>query len=1072
MTEEELLSAIAQSIQNQSPALYLNNQGLTELPLAIAQLTHLQELDLRGNHLTALPPELGALRNLRSLNLRNNHLTYLPDEIAHLIDLRSLDLRNNHLTQLPAAIGQLKNLRSLDLDSNQLSNLPTELGQLSELESIDLSENYFDELPDAITQLRNLRSLDLDGNQLSELPNEIVQLVNLRSLDLDRNYLSELPTEIVQLVNLRSLDLDNNQLTYLPAEIVQLVNLRSLDLSRNQLSEVPAEIVHLTQLESLYLSENELSELPAQIIQLTQLESLDLSENQFTELPLEVTQLTNLRSLEIYGNRLVAIPPEIAKLTQLESLDLRFNNLVELPAEMGQMQGLRSLYLNDNELKQIPREIGQMQGLRSLYLSGNYLTHLPIELTQLNLSKLDLRDNPIPIPPEILGPRELWKDPGEVEEILDFYFRVQDPTETEPLYEAKLLIVGEGETGKTSLARKIQNEFYELDPEQDSTHGIDVIRWNFSLDNGIRFRVNIWDFGGQEIYHQTHQFFLTERSLYILVADTRKENTDFYYWLKVIELLSNNSPVLIVKNEKYDRQCEVNDRQLRGEFTNLEKVLATNLARNRGIAEIKAAIAHYITQLPHVGTPLPKLWVRIRAVLENSDRNTLTLEEFFTLCRANFLTDKKDMLRLSRYLHDLGVCLHFQADPVLKHTVILKPDWATSAVYQVLETPLIKENYGRFNLDHLAVIWSDTEYEDLRDELLHLMLRFKLCYGISGYQGEYIAPHLLSPHQPDYAWDATHNLVLRYQYDFMPKGILTRFIVEQHCLIEHQTQVWKSGVILTNGQARAEVIEYYRYSSGEIRVRIAGRDRKELLTILNHEFQKIHTSYERLQYSTLIPCNCSHCRSHTSPHEYRLEVLQKFLRDRHSEIQCHESYEMVNVRSLLEDIFLDQDLSNSEFSPPTTPQLFISYSHADALSLTHLQKTLKPLLRNHSITLWDDTQIQPGDDWRTQIETAIATAQIAILLVSTNFLASDFIAENELPPLLEAAKARGLKIIWIPLSASLYEETAIATYQAAHPPTQPLDSLPPSQQNQAWVEICKKIKAAGVSAVHNKELAP
>jgi internalin A len=1053
MTEEELLQAIAQANQDQSPALYLNSQGLTGLPPAIAQLTHLQELDLRGNHLASLPPELGALRNLRSLNLRNNHLTQLPDEIAHLVELRSLDLRNNHLTQLPAAIGQLKNLRSLDLDSNHLSDLPIELGQLSELESIDLSENYFDELPAAITQLMNLRSLDLDGNQLSELPAEIVQLVNLRSLDLDRNYLSELPAEIVQLVNLRSLDLDNNQLTYLPAEIVQLVNLRSLDLSRNQLSEVPAEIVHLTQLESLYLSENELSELPTQIIQLTQLESLDLSENQFTELPSEVTRLGNLRSLEIYGNRLVTLPTEIAQLTQLESLDLRFNNLIELPTEIEQLKQMRSLYLNNNELSQIPTEIGKMEGLRSLYLSGNYLTHLPVELKQLNLSKLDLRDNPVPIPPEILGPRELWKDPGAVEEILDFYFRVQDPTETEPLYEAKLLIVGEGETGKTSLARKIQNDGYELDPEQDSTHGIDVIRWNFSLENGIRFRVNIWDFGGQEIYHQTHQFFLTERSLYILVADTRKENTDFYYWLKVIELLSNNSPVLIIKNEKYDRQCDVNDRQLRGEFTNLEKVLATNLARNRGLAEIKAAIAHHIIQLPHVGTPLPKLWVRIRAVLENSDRNTLTLEEFFTLCRANFLTDKKDMLRLSRYLHDLGVCLHFQTDPILKHTVILKPEWATSAVYQVLETPLVKENYGRFSLDHLAIIWSDAEYEDLRDELLHLMLRFKLCYQIPGDQGEYIAPHLLSPDQPDYAWDATNNLVLRYQYDFMPKGILTRFIVEQHRLIEQQTQVWKSGVILTHGQARAEVIEYYRHSSGEIRVRITGRDRKELLTILNHELQKIHASYERLQYSTLIPCNCTHCRSHPIPHEYRLEILQKFLRDRHSEIQCHESYEMVNVRALLEDVFSDRP-------PSSENQIFISYSHADAEALSQLQKTLKPLIRNQIISVWDDTQIQPGDEWRTSIETAIASAQIAILLVSTNFLASNFIAENELPPLLEAAQARGLKIIWIPLSASLYEETAIATYQAAHPPNRPIDSLLPAQQNQAWVEICKKIKAA------------
>jgi GTPase SAR1 family protein len=286
-----------------------------------------------------------------------------------------------------------------------------------------------------------------------------------------------------------------------------------------------------------------------------------------------------------------------------------------------------------------------------------------------------LRGNPVPIPPEILGSKELWKSPGDVNEILDFYFRIQDPTETEPLYEAKFLIVGEGETGKTSLAKKIADETYELQSDEESTQGIDVIRWHFPLPDGQEFRVNIWDFGGQEIYHETHQFFLTERSLYALVADTRREDTDFYWWLKVVELLSGNSPVLIIKNEKQDRQCEVNERQLRGEFTNLEKVLPANLATNRGLPEIKDTIAQYISRLPHVGTPLPKLWVRVRSALENYSRNYISAEEYYQLCRINHLSDRKDMRMLSRYLHDLGVFLHFQDDPTLKHYVILKPEW-------------------------------------------------------------------------------------------------------------------------------------------------------------------------------------------------------------------------------------------------------------------------------------------------------------------------------------------------------------------------------------------------------------
>ncbi|GAB1537851.1 hypothetical protein NUACC21_05060 [Scytonema sp. NUACC21] len=406
--------------------------------------------------------------------------------------------------------------------------------------------------------------------------------------------------------------------------------------------------------------------------------------------------------------------------------------------------------------------------------------------------------------------------------------------DTDYLYEAKLLIIGEGGSGKTSLAKKIEDENYKLQSNEKSTQGIDVIQWRFTY-NKKDFRVNIWDFGGQEIYHQTHQFFLTKRSLYVLVADTRKENTDFYWWLKVVELLSDNSPVLLVKNEKGDGQCEVNERQLRGEFTNLKEVLATNLATNRGLSEIKDAIVQYISRLPYVGDPLPKLWVRVRAALENYSRNYISFSEYENLCRINHLTDRKDMLLLSSYLHDLGVFLHFQDNPTLKNYVILKPEWGTTAVYKVLDNETVTKNLGYFTQDDLKDIWSDNKYADMRDELLQLMMRFKLCYPIPNHPGKYISPQLLDIKQPDYRdnWDETNNLILHYKYDFMPKGILMRFIVETHPWIEEQKLVWRSGVVLNKDQTRAEVIEHYNQKEIKIRVTfwncpcVPMRERKE-----------------------------------------------------------------------------------------------------------------------------------------------------------------------------------------------------------------------------------------------------
>ncbi|OUC13075.1 MAG: hypothetical protein B0A82_18890 [Alkalinema sp. CACIAM 70d] len=151
-------------------------------------------------------------------------------------------------------------------------------------------------------------------------------------------------------------------------------------------------------------------------------------------------------------------------------------------------------------------------------------------------------------------------------------------------------------------------------------------------------------------------------------------------------------------------------------------------------------------------------------------------------------------------------------------------------------------------------------------------------------------------------------------------------------------------------------------------------------------------------------------------------------------------------------------------SSPTSSQMatplkiFVSYSHEDAEWLKKLQIHLKPLTRKGTIDLWDDTRIQTGDDWQQEIETALANAQIAILLVSPNFIASDFIADNELPPLLDAAQANGLKIFWIPISYSSHTEMDFNKYQAAHNPKQPLASLPLVEQDRVLVKICQDIK--------------
>ncbi len=141
-----------------------------------------------------------------------------------------------------------------------------------------------------------------------------------------------------------------------------------------------------------------------------------------------------------------------------------------------------------------------------------------------------------------------------------------------------------------------------------------------------------------------------------------------------------------------------------------------------------------------------------------------------------------------------------------------------------------------------------------------------------------------------------------------------------------------------------------------------------------------------------------------------------------------------------------------------TSRVFISYSHRDKKWLDRLSVHLAPLLQKGVVNVWSDNEIQPGQEWQTEIETAMASAHVAVLLVTPDFLASKFITDNELPPLLQSARERGLTILWIAVSASLYEEARFANFQAANNPSQPLSLLSKPKREAEFVRIARKIK--------------
>jgi hypothetical protein len=141
--------------------------------------------------------------------------------------------------------------------------------------------------------------------------------------------------------------------------------------------------------------------------------------------------------------------------------------------------------------------------------------------------------------------------------------------------------------------------------------------------------------------------------------------------------------------------------------------------------------------------------------------------------------------------------------------------------------------------------------------------------------------------------------------------------------------------------------------------------------------------------------------------------------------------------------------------------IFISYSHQNERFREELETHLKPYLRSGTITAWSDRQIEAGSKWFDEIKAALARTSVAVMLVSPDFLASDFIHEHELGPFLKEAEAGGVRILWVLIRDCAYRETSLKDYQAVvSPPDKPFASMTKGKRDTAWRKVCEVIKEA------------
>ncbi len=488
-------------------------------------------------------------------------------------------------------------------------------------------------------------------------------------------------------------------------------------------------------LQHIDLGGNGLVELDLRI-ELPRLVYLNVSKNQIARLELAAS-LPALQELDASGNQLknVVLP---GKLLALRYLFLDGNGMESLETASS-FSELRTLHLKDNQLRTLPK--GDFRLLETLYVEGN-----PLESFDEVLIKGDQSGNAV----EIIAQLRSIAISGE-----------------QPNYRAKLVIVGNGRVGKTCLIKRLRGQSF--DSKEKYTHGVVISEMNERDFPGVKtdkLYLKVWDFGGQEVFYATHQFFMSEEALYIYawtdkaIAEQNRQNDEVQspkhrwrghaYWLDNVRMHSKNSPLLVVRTHEGEAEelfpPDLKDKYQEGPYLNFDASIEDAFFVNR----VKNAVTEALNKLPILGTSFPKNYYDLIETLSGYRQKgiaEISRAEFDTLATQYKIPEKDQDAALS-YLHKTGEVIYFDSEG-LKEKVYINPVALTERLYKLIEgNDFLEKHLGKFDTAYAEKVFDSTDWR----ELLGLLEHFALIFRKPVKEGIYIAPQYL----PDLA-DTNEN---------------------------------------------------------------------------------------------------------------------------------------------------------------------------------------------------------------------------------------------------------------------------------------------------------------------------
>ncbi len=523
-----------------------------------------------------------------------------------------------------------------------------------------------------------------------------------------------------------------------------------------------------------------------------------------------------------------------------------------IPSLVFRLKNLRRLNLATNDLTAFPNGIPELSELEYLQLYGNKLTQLPKWILDLGLDfadivfegmpGIDLHGNPLESPPMeiILQGRDA----------VEAYFAALEK-DSLALNEVKVLLVGDGGAGKTSLVKRIITG--EFDKNEGQTDGINITPWEVKCGK-TDVRAHMWDFGGQEIMHATHQFFLSARSVYVLVLDGRKEE-DPEYWLKHIESFGGDSPILVALNKMDENPgFDVNRRHLQEKYKGILGFHRVSCEKNHGITGFKKALTDSLTKVDITQTIWPKPWFEVKKHLETMEDPFIDLTRYAKLCTDCKVGDAAKQDTLVRFLNDLGVVVHFP-DFGLDDTHVLEPRWLTGAVYRIINSEELADGKGILSLRRLAAILKQEidgiSYPASKHAyIVEVMRKFELCFSTGNKS--ILVPDLLDVQEPEIDFDYENCLRFRIDYDFLPRSVMPRFTVRRHLDIKGKLR-WRTGCVLYGKAFGSTAVVKSDDNAKRIYIFVNGDQRREFLTVVRSVFLDINRGFESLDFREMVP---------------------------------------------------------------------------------------------------------------------------------------------------------------------------------------------------------------------------